>query len=46
VGKLTDDDLTQINGKRDQFEGKLEERYGLAKDRVRQDVDNWLNSLD
>jgi uncharacterized protein YjbJ (UPF0337 family) len=44
--KLTDDDLTQINGKRDQFEGKLQERYGIAKDHVRQDVDNWLNSLD
>jgi uncharacterized protein YjbJ (UPF0337 family) len=44
--KLTDDDLTQINGKRDQFEGKLQERYAIAKDRVRQDVDNWLNSLD
>ena len=31
-GKLTDDDLTQINGKREQFEGKLQERYGVAKD--------------
>lgn len=45
-GKLTDDDITQINGKRELFEGKLQERYGIAKDRVRQDVDNWLNSLD
>ena len=44
-GKLTDDDITQINGKRGLFEGKLQERYGLAKDRVRQDVDYWLNSL-
>ena len=43
-GKLTDDDKTQING-RELFEGKLQERYGLVKDRVRQDVDNWLNSL-
>jgi uncharacterized protein YjbJ (UPF0337 family) len=42
-GKLTDDDLTQVNGKRE-FEGKLQERYGVAKDRVRQDVDG-LNSL-
>jgi uncharacterized protein YjbJ (UPF0337 family) len=45
-GKLTDDDLTQINGRRDQFEGKIQERYGVAKDRVRKDVDDWLNSLD
>ena len=33
-------DLTQINGKREQFEGKLQERYGLAKDKVRTDVDD------
>ena len=31
---------------RDQFEGKIQERYGIARDRVRQDVDNWLSSLD
>jgi uncharacterized protein YjbJ (UPF0337 family) len=45
-GKLTDDDLTQINGKREQFEGKIQERYGIAKDQVRKDVDTWLNSLE
>ncbi len=31
---LTDDDLTAVNGKRDQLEGKIQERYGLAKDQV------------
>jgi hypothetical protein len=30
-GNLTDDDLTAVNGKRDQLEGKIQERYGLAK---------------
>ena len=40
-GKLTDDDLDVINGRRDQLEGKIQERYGYAKDRVRQEVDNW-----
>jgi uncharacterized protein YjbJ (UPF0337 family) len=30
-GKLTDDDLDVIGGKRDQLVGKLEERYGWAK---------------
>ena len=44
-GKLTDDDLTQINGRRDQLEGKLQERYGYSKDQVRKDVDTWLNSM-
>ena len=40
-GKLTDDDLTAINGRRDQLEGKIQERYGIAKDQVRKDVDDW-----
>jgi uncharacterized protein YjbJ (UPF0337 family) len=44
-GKLTDDDLTAINGRRDQLEGKIQERYGIAKDQVRRDVDTWLNQL-
>jgi uncharacterized protein YjbJ (UPF0337 family) len=42
-GKLTDDDV--INGRRDQLEGKIQERYGIAKDQVRSDVDTWLRSL-
>ncbi len=41
-GKLTDDDLTQINGNREQLEGKLQAHYGYAKDQVKQDVDDWL----
>ena len=40
-GKLTDDDITQINGNREQLEGKLQERYGKAKDDVKKDVDDW-----
>jgi uncharacterized protein YjbJ (UPF0337 family) len=43
-GKLTDDDLTAINGRRDQLEGKIPERYGCAKDQVRKDVDDWYNA--
>lgn len=31
-GKLTDDDLDVAAGRRDQVVGKLQERYGLAKD--------------
>ena len=43
-GKLTDDDLTKINGQREQLEGIIEHRYGVAKDMVRKDVDAWLKS--
>jgi hypothetical protein len=38
-------DLTAINGRRDQLEGKLQERYGWAKDQVRKDVDDWLGTM-
>lgn len=31
-GKLTDDDLTYIDGKRDRLVGRLQERYGIARD--------------
>ncbi len=43
-GKLTDDDLTAIEGRRDQLEGKIQQRYGYAKDQVRKDVDTWTST--
>lgn len=44
-GQLADDDLTAINGKHDQLEGRLQQRYGFAKDRVRKDIDSWFSTL-
>jgi uncharacterized protein YjbJ (UPF0337 family) len=44
-GDLTDDDLTSINGRRDQLEGKLQERYGYTKDQVKKEVDDWLGRV-
>ena len=44
-GQLTDDDLTEINGNREQLEGKIQARYGYAKDRVKQEVDDWSTNL-
>lgn len=40
-GKLTDDDLTAIEGKRDQFVGKVQERYGIARDEAERRVSEW-----
>ncbi|KAJ9430925.1 MULTISPECIES: CsbD family protein [Enterobacterales] len=40
-GKLTDDDMTVIEGKRDQLVGKIQERYGYAKDQAEQEVKDW-----
>ena len=35
-GSLTDDDIATINGKREQLEGKLQERYGYRSRRLGQ----------
>ena len=43
-GKLTDDDLNVINGKREQLEGKIQERYGYNKDQVRKEIDDWYST--
>jgi uncharacterized protein YjbJ (UPF0337 family) len=42
-GKLTDDDITAINGKYDQFIGKLQQRYGLAKDKAETDFNEFFS---
>ncbi len=38
---LTDDDLTKIEGKRDQLVGRVQERYGVAKDEAEKQVTAW-----
>lgn len=44
MGKLTDDDLDVISGRRDQLEGKIQERYGYAKDQAKKEIDQWYSS--
>ena len=44
-GKLTDDDLKVIAGKREQLTGKLQERYGYEKDRAERELDEFLQSV-
>ncbi|AGJ88141.1 CsbD family protein [Raoultella ornithinolytica] len=45
-GKLTDDDMTVIEGKRDQLVGKIQERYGYAKDQAEKEVSDWERKND
>ncbi len=40
-GKLTDDDLTVIEGKRDQLIGRIQERYGIEKEAAEEQVREW-----
>jgi uncharacterized protein YjbJ (UPF0337 family) len=41
-GKLTDDEIAQINGNREQLEGMIQERYGITKDDVKKQVDQAM----
>jgi len=44
-GKLTDDEIDVIHGKRDQLIGKIQERYGIQKDQAEKDVDTWAKGF-
>jgi uncharacterized protein YjbJ (UPF0337 family) len=45
-GKLTDNDLEVIRGKRDALIGALKSRYGFEKDRASTEVDNYVATLE
>ena len=42
VGKLTDDDLTQIEGKEEQLLGLLQKRCGYAKEKAEQEYKGFI----
>jgi uncharacterized protein YjbJ (UPF0337 family) len=44
-GKLTDDDLDVVGGQRDKLIGRVQERYGIAKDQAQREVEDWNKSL-
>ncbi len=43
-GKLTDDDLDVIAGRRDQLLGRIQERHGLARDEADRQVGDFERS--
>ena len=45
-GKISDDDLTEINGKRDQLLGKLQKKYGYAQDYAEDELAAWEKAFD
>ena len=44
-GKLTDDDLAVAAGKREELAGRLQERYGIAREKAEAEVDEWMKRL-
>jgi uncharacterized protein YjbJ (UPF0337 family) len=45
-GKLTDNDLTVVAGKRDQLSGILQKKYGYAKEQAEKELDEFSKGLD
>jgi uncharacterized protein YjbJ (UPF0337 family) len=44
-GKLTDDDIHVVAGRREQLIGKIQERYGVAKEEATRQVDSFVKNL-
>jgi uncharacterized protein YjbJ (UPF0337 family) len=43
-GKLTDDDVDIVAGRREQLSGKIQERYGVAKEEAEKQLAEWERS--
>ena len=43
-GRLTDDDLDKIAGRRDQLIGRIQQHYGMARDEAEDAVHEWLRT--
>lgn len=44
-GKLTDDDMVQINGHWDRLLGALQKRYGYAREEAEHQIDSFLGRI-
>jgi uncharacterized protein YjbJ (UPF0337 family) len=44
-GKFSDDELDVVHGQREQFVGKLQEKYGLARERAEEELDEFLKKI-
>jgi uncharacterized protein YjbJ (UPF0337 family) len=43
-GRLTDDDVQQVAGKKDELVGRLQAKYGYSKDEAEQEIDRHMNA--
>jgi uncharacterized protein YjbJ (UPF0337 family) len=44
-GKLTDDDLERVAGKRDQLVGIVQQQYGRSREQAERELDEWEKGL-
>lgn len=44
-GKLTDNDWQVVAGRKDELVGRIQERYGIAREEARKEADEWAKNL-
>lgn len=44
-GRLTEDEIAETAGKREQLAGLLQERYGMTQAEVNDEIDKWAERL-
>ena len=44
-GKLTDNDLTRIDGRFDELAGLVQERYGYTREKAEKEVTNFIEKM-
>ena len=45
-GKLTDDDVTRLDGSSDKLAGVLQERYGYTRDQAHNEINHFLKQIE
>jgi uncharacterized protein YjbJ (UPF0337 family) len=45
-GKLTDDHIDQIAGRKDQLSGQIQETYGVTREEAEKQIDEWEKRQD
>ena len=43
-GRLTEDDVQQVAGKKDELLGRLQAKYGYSKEEAEQEIDRRMNA--
>ncbi|ANO52709.1 CsbD family protein [Woeseia oceani] len=44
-GRLTDDEIEQIDGKSDQLVGAIQKHYGRSVDEAKREIDEWRSGV-
>jgi uncharacterized protein YjbJ (UPF0337 family) len=42
-GKLTDDEVDRVDGRRTELAGLIQQKYGKTREEAEKDIDDWLS---